>query len=145
MTETLRSEIEIPAPQATVFAFLTDPDKLKRWLGTEARLDAHPGGIYLVSVGGKYPGRGEFTEVIPVHRLAYSFGWEDRENMPPGSSLIEIDLVEKGGGTLVRITHSGLPDEQERASHEEGWNHYLRRLAIAAGGGDPGPDAPLDA
>ena len=28
MTETLRSEIEIAAPQATVFAFLTDPDKI---------------------------------------------------------------------------------------------------------------------
>ena len=144
MTETLRSEIEIAAPQATVFAFLTDPEKIMRWLGTEAKVDAHPGGIYLVSVRGKYRGRGEFTEVIPVHRLAYSFGWEDRENMPPGSSLIEIDLVEKAGGTLVRLTHSGLPDEKERAGHEKGWNHYLRRLAIAAAGGDPGPDTPAD-
>jgi uncharacterized protein YndB with AHSA1/START domain len=145
MTETLRSEIEISAPQATVFAFLTDPDKIMRWMGTEANVEAHPGGIYLVSVGDKYIARGQFTEVIPVHRLAYSFGWEGREDMPPGSSLIEIDLEEKAGGTLVRLTHSGLPDEKERASHEKGWNHYLRRLAIAAAGGDPGPDTPIEA
>ncbi|NGO51713.1 SRPBCC family protein [Allomesorhizobium camelthorni] len=143
MTETLRSEIEISAPQATVFAFLTDPDKIMRWMGTEANVEARPGGIYLVSVGDKYIARGQFTEVIPVHRLAYSFGWEGREDMPPGSSLVEIDLEEKAGGTLVRFTHSGLPDEKERASHEKGWNHYLRRLAIAAAGGDPGPDTPI--
>jgi uncharacterized protein YndB with AHSA1/START domain len=145
MTETLRSEIEISAPQATVFAFLTDPEKIMRWMGTEANVEARPGGIYLVSVGDKYRARGQFTEVIPVHRLAYSFGWEGREDMPPGSSLIEIDLEEKAGGTLVRFTHSGLPDEKERASHEKGWSHYLRRLAIAAAGGDPGPDTPLEA
>ena len=34
MTETLHREIEIAAPQATVFAFLTDPDKILRWVGT---------------------------------------------------------------------------------------------------------------
>ena len=142
MNETLRTEIEIAAPQATVFAFLTDPDKILRWLGT-ATTDARPGGIYLVSVGDRHPARGEFTEVIPVHRLAYSFGWEGREAVPPGSCLFEIDLVEKGSGTLVRFTHSVLPNEQERADHEKGWKHYLSRLAIAAAGGEPGPDKPL--
>jgi uncharacterized protein YndB with AHSA1/START domain len=140
MTLTLRSEIEIAAPQATVFAFLTDPDKILRWLGTESTVEAKPGGIYLVHVGGRHVARGQFTEVIPVHRLAYSFGWDGREQVPPGSTLIEIDLVEKDGGTLVRLTHSGLPDENERASHETGWKHYLARLAIAAAGGDAGPD-----
>ncbi len=142
MPETLRSQIEIAAPQATVFAFLTDPDKIVRWLGTQVTAQARPGGIYLVSVAGKYAARGEFTEVIPVHRLAYSFGWEGRTEMPPGSSLIEIDLVEKDGGTLVNFTHSGLPNEEERDSHKRGWDHYLNRLAIAAPGGDPGPDQP---
>ncbi|MGN8024241.1 SRPBCC family protein [Phyllobacterium sp. 22229] len=143
MTETLRNEIEIAAPQATVFAFLTDPDKILRWMGTKATIEPHPGGIYLLSVNDTHTVRGQFTEVIPVHRLAYSFGWEGHENVPPGSSLVEIDLIEKEGGTLVRFTHSGLPDETERANHEKGWNHYLRRLVVAAAGGDPGPDKPL--
>lgn len=144
MPEALHTEIEIAAPQATVFAFLTDPDKILRWIGP-ATTEAKPGGIYLVSVGGKHSARGQFTEVIPVHRLAYSFGWEGREDVPPGSSLVEIDLVEKDGGTLVRFTHSGLPTAEEVASHEKGWKHYLRRLATAAAGGDPGPDTPVEA
>ena len=142
MTEPLvvRREIQVAAPPSTVFAFLTDPEKILRWMGTEATVDPHPGGIYLVNVGGKNVARGSFTEVIPVHRLAYSFGWEGRENVPPGSSLIEIDLLDRDGGTLLRMAHSGLPDAQECASHEEGWTHYLGRLGVAAAGGDPGPD-----
>jgi uncharacterized protein YndB with AHSA1/START domain len=142
MTEPLvvRREVQIAAPPATVFAFLADPEKILRWIGTEATVEPHPGGLYLVNVTGKDIARGRFTEVVPVHRLAYSFGWEERENMPPGSTLIEIDLIEEAGGTLLRMTHSGLPDAEARASHEQGWAHYLARLAVAASGGDPGRD-----
>jgi len=138
---TVHREVQIAAPPATVFAFLTDPERLMRWLGTEPTVEPHAGGIYQVNVGGKFLARGQFTEVIPVHRLAYSFGWEGREKTPPGSSLIEIDLIDKAGGTLLRMTHSGLPDAEEVASHTKGWTHYLSRLAIAAAGGDPGPDS----
>ena len=142
MTEPLvvRREVQIAAPPATIFAFLTDPDKILRWLGTDATMEPHAGGLYLVNVGGKHTACGQFTEVIPVHRLAYSFGWEGRDKTPPGSSLIEIDLIDQGGGTLLRMTHSGLPDAEECVSHEKGWTHYFERLAVAAAGGDPGPD-----
>jgi hypothetical protein len=39
----------------------------------------------------------------------------------------------------VRLVHSGLPDAI-RAGSAEGWDHYLPRLAVAAEGGNPGPD-----
>jgi uncharacterized protein YndB with AHSA1/START domain len=136
----VRREVQIAAPPATVFAFFTDPEKILRWLGTEATVEPHAGGLYLVNVGGRDTARGRFTEVIPVHRLAYTFGWEGHEKTPPGSSLIEIDLIDHGDGTLLRLTHSGLPDAEERANHDSGWARYLGRLAVAAAGGDPGPD-----
>ena len=137
----VRREIQVAAPPSTVFAFLTDPEKILRWMGTEATVDPHPGGIYLVNVGGKGVARGSFTEVIPVHRLAYSFGWDGSEEVPPGSSLVEIDLMEQPpDGTLLRLTHTGLPNAGQCASHAEGWAHYLGRLAEVAAGRDPGPD-----
>jgi uncharacterized protein YndB with AHSA1/START domain len=136
----VQREVQVAAPPSTVFALLTNPDLIVRWIGTEAKVEAQPGGIYLVNVGGTSMAHGTFTEVIPVHRLAYSFGWEGNEKVPPGSSLIEIDLLEKDPGTLVRLTHSGLPDAVEVASHSTGWAHYLERLQIAAAGGDPGRD-----
>jgi uncharacterized protein YndB with AHSA1/START domain len=141
----VRRETQIAAPPATVFAFLTDPDKILRWMGSEATSEAHPGGLYLVKNIGNHDrtARGTFREVVPVHRLAYSFGWEGRDDVPPGSSLVEIDLIDNDGGTLLRMTHSGLPNEEMCASHAEGWAHYLGRLGIAAGGRDPGPDPGL--
>jgi uncharacterized protein YndB with AHSA1/START domain len=145
MTEPLvvQREVQIAAPPATVFAFLTDPQKILSWMGSEVTTDAHPGGVYLVKgVAGDRAraARGEFREVVPVHRLAYSFGWEGSEEVPPGSSLVEIDLVDRDGGTLLRMTHSGLPNAMQCARHGEGWVHYLGRLAIAARGRDPGID-----
>ena len=138
----LRREVQIAAPRAAVFAFLTDPEKILSWIGAEATTEAYPGGLYLVKGIGSHANvaRGAFREVVPIHRLAYSFGWEGSEEVPPGSSLIEIDLVERDGGTLLRMTHSGLPDATQVAYHDRGWAHYLGRLAIAAAGRDPGID-----
>ena len=139
----VRREVQVAAPPATVFAFLTDPEKILSWMGAEATTEAHPGGLYLVKgMGGDHArvARGAFREVVPVHRLAYSFGWEGSQEVPPGSGLVEIDLLDRDGGTLVRMAHSGLPNEAQCARHGEGWAHYLGRLCKAATGADPGPD-----
>jgi uncharacterized protein YndB with AHSA1/START domain len=136
----VQREVQIAAPPATVFAFLTDPDRIVSWMGVEATTEAHPGGLYFLKVRDDRVARGEFREVVPVHRLAYSFGWEGSEEVPPGSGLVEIDLVDRDGGTLLRMTHSGLPTVDQCARHGEGWAHYLARLAIAATGRDPGID-----
>ena len=136
----VRREAHIPAPPAAVFALLTDPEKILRWMGTEATSEPHPGGLYLLKVRDERVARGRFTEVVPVHRLAYSFGWDGSEVVPPGSSLVEIDLIEKPDGTLLRLTHTGLPNTEQCAGHAEGWAHYLARLAEVAAGREPGPD-----
>ena len=41
MTESfvVQRETHIAAPRASVFAFLTDPDKIVQWMGTEATTD----------------------------------------------------------------------------------------------------------
>ena len=136
----VRRETHIAAPRASVFAFLTDPEKIMQWMGTEAATEVHPDGLYLIKGIGKNVARGAFREVVPVHRLAYSFGWDGSEAVPPGSTLVEIDLIEQPEGTLLRLTHSGLPNLGQCASHAEGWAHYLGRLAEVATGRDPGPD-----
>jgi uncharacterized protein YndB with AHSA1/START domain len=136
----VRRETHIPAPPASVFALLTDPEKILRWMGTEAEIEPKPGGLYLVNVTGARFGRGTFREVVPVHRLAYSFGWEGSGEVPPGSSLVEIDLIEQPDGTLLRLTHTGLPNVEQCAGHAEGWAHYFDRLAVVAAGRDPGKD-----
>jgi uncharacterized protein YndB with AHSA1/START domain len=137
----IRRELFIEAEPATVFAFFTDPDRMARWMGMQNQLEPSPGGIYLVNLDGRSIARGAFEEVTPNSRIVYSFGWEGGDmGMPPGSSRVEIDLAPRERGTLLTFVHSGLPQDAV-AAHTDGWTHYLGRLAIAARGDDPGPDA----
>ena len=110
----VRREQHVPAPPAAVFALLTDPEKILRWMGTEAQVEPQPGGLYLVNVTGARFARGSFREVVPVHRLAYSFGWDGSEEVPPGSTLVEIDLIEQPDGTMN--AHPPNPDAADRLS-----------------------------
>jgi uncharacterized protein YndB with AHSA1/START domain len=133
-------EVRIEASPETVFAFLTDPEKMVRWMGTEATCDPRPGGIYRVNFAGRSAVRGEVVEVVPPRRLVFTWGWEGEVfPVPPGSSRVEISLVPDGDGTIVRLTHRDLPADMRRF-HGAGWELSLGRLAVAAAGRDPGPD-----
>lgn len=46
-------EVLVDAEPATIFEFFTDPEKMVRWKGTSAELEARPGGVYSVDVTGK--------------------------------------------------------------------------------------------
>ena len=140
LSGTINREMFIAADPATVFAFFTDPDKMTRWMGVRSDLEPRDGGVYLVDVNHQNVARGAFEEVTPNSRLIFTFGWEDGAfGITPGSSRIQIDLEPKDGGTQLMFVHSGLPEVAVEA-HTEGWTHYHGRLAIAAAGGDPGPD-----
>jgi uncharacterized protein YndB with AHSA1/START domain len=136
----LEREIVIDASPATVFRMLTVPEEHLKWEGTEVELDPRPGGVYRVLVQGEFQAAGEFVEVVPDERLVLTFGWEMEGNpIPPGSTKVEYTLSAEGDKTRLRMVHSGLPQEA-LADHTNGWERYLGRLAIAASGGDPGPD-----
>jgi uncharacterized protein YndB with AHSA1/START domain len=133
-------EVRIDAPPDAVFPFFTEPDKMIVWKAVEATLDPRPGGIFRINVTGHDIARGEYVEIDPPRRVVFTFGWETESSPePPGSTTVEVTLVPDGNGTLLRLVHRGIPDEI-RAGSDEGWAHYLQRLVIAAGGGEPGPD-----
>ena len=140
-TTSVERQVSIDASPETIWEFLVDPEKATRWMGMSATLEAEPGGLYRVEVIPGHTARGEFVELDPPRRLVYTWGWEEGESsVPPGSSTIEIELVPEGDGTTVRLVHSDLPNAESADSHGHGWQHYLDRLAIAAGGADPGED-----
>ena len=140
----LERELEIAASPETVWQFLVDPEKSLRWWGQALTIDLRPGGEYRIQVIPGHTARGEFVEIDPPRRLVYTWGWEEGGDgpnvVPPGSSTVEIELVPTGEGTTLRFLHRDLPSAESVASHGHGWDHYLGRLAVAAAGGDPGPD-----
>jgi uncharacterized protein YndB with AHSA1/START domain len=142
-TETsIERELEIDAAPEAVWQFLVDPDKATRWMGQAASFDLRPGGVYRVEVLPDNVAVGEFVELDPPRRLVFSWGWEAGAGSPlaPGSSIVEFELIPVGEGTRLRFSHRGLPSVEAVEKHAHGWNHYLGRLAAAAGGEDVGPD-----
>lgn len=139
-TDTVTHEVRIAARPETIFDFFTDPEKMIRWKGSTADLDARVGGAYLVDINGRDIAKGEYLEIDRPRRIVFSWGWMgDGHPIPPGTTKVEITLTPDGDETVVRLVHSDLP-HGAGAQHSEGWDHYLPRLAAAAAGGDPGPD-----
>jgi uncharacterized protein YndB with AHSA1/START domain len=136
--------MRIKATPETIFPFFTDPEKMIQWKGASADLDPTPGGKYRCVMQNKFIALGEYVVVDPPHRVVFTFGWDVEGNpITPGSTTVEVTLTPDGDETIVQLRHSGLPDEQARIDHGLGWQHYLERLAIAATGGNAGPDLGL--
>jgi uncharacterized protein YndB with AHSA1/START domain len=140
-TFVVERELRIDASPETVFEFFTDPAKMARWKGERITLDPRPGGIYRVEMNPEVIVAGEYVEVDPPHRLVFTWGWEGGfAGTPPGSSTVEVTLTPDGDATVVHLVHRDLPSPEAAEAHGEGWDTYMARLAVAAAGGDPGPD-----
>jgi uncharacterized protein YndB with AHSA1/START domain len=127
----IEREVFIAAPPEAVFKFLIDAQLMTHWLGCFQQLDPQPGGIFQVEVSPGNIARGEYTEVVPFRRVAFTWGWNslrpDLAALRPGTSLVEIELEPQDNGTRLRLRHSRLPDEL-RPIHGERWSAYLNRL-----------------
>lgn len=118
---TVRFEVELPAPPDRVWAALTEPTLIERWLAA-ATLDPSPGG----EVNYFWPGESEMHGVIaefdPPRRLRYS--WFERDY----TSQLAVDVATVGEGTSrLTLTHSATSDE-DAAGFGAGWHSHLESL-----------------
>jgi uncharacterized protein YndB with AHSA1/START domain len=140
------------APRRLVFAALTEPDLLRRWLGAdgwhlvEAHVDLRVGGAWrFVSrgPGGQVMGHGgEYRVVDPPGRLVYTESYDDQ--WYPGEALVDAVLVDdhdRDGtreGTVLTTTLTypsrQVRDHVARSPMERGVGEGYRRLdAVLAG------------
>jgi uncharacterized protein YndB with AHSA1/START domain len=138
--EAVVREVHIEAAPELVYSYFIDPAKMSRWKGRSAELDPTPGGDYLVRISDVALARGNYVELVPNERVVFTWGWEGSEEVPPGSSTVEVTLTPTTNGTMLRLVHRDLPTAEDRKNHALGWDHYLPRLVTSAQGGDPGPD-----
>jgi uncharacterized protein YndB with AHSA1/START domain len=131
----------VPVPPEKVFDYFTDAKKWLAWQGTEAEIELAPGGTFRINVTGDGFASGRVVEVVENERVVFTWGWEQGPPLPPGSTTVSIELVPDGDGTLIRLTHKGLPPDQVEI-HRVGWEHYASRLGAVAEGREPGPNTP---
>ena len=123
----------IRAPRATVYRYLTESREWARWQGESAELNPTPGGIFSLVMQDGMNARGQFTDLVPDERVVFTWGWIDRPGIPPGSTIVSIELTEEPDGTLLTLTHRNLPDD-EAGEHRSGWEAFLPELARIAEG-----------
>jgi uncharacterized protein YndB with AHSA1/START domain len=130
-TGAMERVIFIELPPEEVFRYLVEPVLMARWIGLSHDLDPRPGGRFQVEVSGGNIASGRYVEVVPSRRVAFTWGWESQDAglalLPPGASLVEIDLEGKGRGTVLRLRHSRLPANLADR-HGERWSFYLTNL-----------------
>ena len=118
-------QVTIAAPVEVVWAHLTTAEGLVRWVGPEATAEPVPGGTLRWTHPDGATVVGRFVELVPHRRLVFTYGWEDgRLGVAPGSTTVEIDLVEEAGTTTLRLVHHGLPPASVPA-HQQGWTWFL--------------------
>jgi uncharacterized protein YndB with AHSA1/START domain len=81
-----------------------------------------------MNVAGRAWASGHFVELVQDRLVVVSWGWESSQYpIPPGSTRVQIELIPDGNGTLVRLTHSGLPPTMQDV-HRQGWAFHLQQL-----------------
>ena len=139
-THTLHVDRTIKAPPERVFNAWLDADLAARWFGpsddhpcTEIEIDARVGGRYRFAFapedGGDEPAvvAGEYLVIDRHTLLVYTWSWAT-----PGwsgrDSEVRIDFVPEGDATRIKLTHSGLLDDEALRAHRQGWDGAFDRL-----------------
>jgi uncharacterized protein YndB with AHSA1/START domain len=134
---TLELERIVPAPAREVFAAFTEPGRLAAWWGPAGfsvpALDFAPqvGEAYRIEMqppeGEAFRLVGEFREVDPPARLAFTFRWE-----PPApddvETLVDLTLTDLGESTKVVLMQGEFTTRERRELHRDGWTQSFERL-----------------
>jgi uncharacterized protein YndB with AHSA1/START domain len=129
----VRFERRYGASPEAVWAALTDPAKLSRWLAEAVAFEDRVGGRVDLRFGDDpdQVAQGAILTYEPPHVLEYEWHWPGQT-----SSSVRFELSPDADGTLLVLDHRGLPKHVATA-YAAGWHAYLDRLAAQFDGDVP--------
>jgi len=75
--------------------------------------------------GARYPHYGRFLRLQQARSVEMT--WVSSATLG-FETIVTVDFVSHGQGTLLRLTHSGFPNEGARIRHEAAWPKVLAHL-----------------
>ena len=144
--ESIEREILIDAPVETVWAIVTEPEHIARWLSNAAEIDLRPGGEMVLQFDRlPLPAVGNVERVEPPHRFAFRWVTPEPDRDPSAldpsdrdkySTLVEFLLRAEDERTVLRVVESGFASvagtEEQKAElahrHEAGCGGFLGQL-----------------
>ena len=134
---TLELDRALPVAPSRAFEAFTDPEQLASWWGPEGfsipslRFEPRVGEGYRIEMkppeGDAFHLAGEFREVEPARRLAFTFRWEDPDP-DDVENVVELSFREAGESTEVALLQRPFRTEERRALHRDGWTDSLDKL-----------------
>src|SRR6266540_760071 len=134
---TLEMKRVLPAAPSIVFGAFSDANELAKWWGPKGfttpslEFDPHVGESYRIEMqppeGDSFYLTGEFREVDPPARLAYTFVWEDPDP-DDVETLVDLSFRDLGESTEVAFTQGPFKTEARRALHRDGWTDCFDKL-----------------
>jgi uncharacterized protein YndB with AHSA1/START domain len=127
----------LPATPSVVFKACTEPMTLAKWWGPRGfttpsiEIDLRVGGRYRFAMqppeGALFHLMGEFREIDPPLRLAYTFLWEppDPDDL---ETFVTLSFRDVDGSTELSLSQRVFATEARRALHEQGWSEGFERL-----------------
>ena len=133
----LEMERVLPAARPVVFAAFSDSNELVKWWGPKGfsspslKFQARVGESYRIEMqppeGDAFYLTGEFREVDPPARLAYTFVWEDPDR-DDVETLVVLSFRDVGESTEVALAQGPFKTEARRALHRDGWMDSFDKL-----------------
>jgi uncharacterized protein YndB with AHSA1/START domain len=127
----------LPADRSLVFSALTERDMLEKWWGPKGftapsiDVDLRVGGGYRIAMqppdADLFYLAGEFLEVDPPARLAYTFRWEDPDP-DDQETVVTLSLRDLDESTELVLNQGAFATEARRMLHEQGWTDAFDRL-----------------
>lgn len=126
----LNKSIFLNADRATVWAFLTDPDKLALWFHAPKAPLAQ--GKKLEMFGTESGDKLIWGDVITARAPEYLEYTFTVGPMGEAVSTVKWTLTEVAGGTHLALTHEGLPAEEPAfgltLALDKGWDDHISRM-----------------
>ena len=128
----VETAIEIQAPVEAVWKALTDAEELERWFPFNARVEPGEGGSIWLNWDGIATWDSTIEVWDPNRHLRTTYAREMPVSGPPPKLTVDFFLEARGGGTYLRLVHSGFGSgtdwDDEYDGVRRGWAYELKSL-----------------
>jgi uncharacterized protein YndB with AHSA1/START domain len=125
----VRFERWYAASAQELWSALTDPRRMRRWLGADVSIEARAGGVVRLRWDSGEEMDGVITVFEPERVLEYTW----REAALGVDSLVRFELSAERSGMVLVLEHTRVPGDRA-AGFGAGWHGHLDALAAALAG-----------